>query len=240
MADDLGVWADGFADDGWADAMAVTRWDELHPDEAVRLFPRLIGTPDAREGVAARLAAAMRERHTPRSRRDLAPAWWGSWIVRARHLPDDDVMGAAAAVLGALQAGQAPICTDVSAFAVAFVAGVHPAYLWPETAVLAERWTAVGWLGVLCRGRSALMPLDVAQTLSETIVSAGPAGGQTRDPRLASCGLSGAEWCDLARFASRRLRGRRDVVRLPAWRLRFALPVLGLAVSRSAAEATSR
>ena len=73
--------------------------------------------------------------------------------------------------------------------------------------------TAIGWLGVVARGRDALLPPDIAATLADTIAGT-EAAGRPRDQRFALCGFTPAQWGALGLTARRCLDGRREPVRL--------------------------
>lgn len=72
-------------------------------------------------------------------------------------------------ILFEIQAGRVPSRDEASEALLAFGAGIHPAYVWPEAAVSPERGIAAGWLGYLDRGRTALMPPVVADYLLDVL-----------------------------------------------------------------------
>lgn len=118
------------------------------------------------------------------------------------------------ALLAQRRAGRMLPYTDHLALTLAFQAGIHPAYLWSEALPLHESATAIGWLGVLARGRRALLPRDIAATLAGSIAEDEGASGRLRDQRFGLCGLTPAQWGLIGRAARRCLEGRRDIVRL--------------------------
>ena len=120
------------------------------------------------------------------------------------------------ALLAARRAGWTPPYTEHAALTVAFHAGIHPAYLWSEAVPQHESATAVGWLGVVMRGRRAFLPGDIAATLAGCIAEGPEETGRLRDQRLALCGFTPTQWGLIGRAARRCLEGKRDVVRLSA------------------------
>ena len=238
---DPAVWGDGFADDGWAEALAVTDWHQVSPDEHLRLFPRLVagagaGAPSA--AVLARVAASMdvARRGSARGMKGLAALRDGPPLAAP---VGDDTLAMLDGIVREGWAGHLPGFVETTAFALAFVARLHPAYLWPEAAASAGSLTAAGWIGVLATGRPALMPLEIAEILTDIVRSERPSAGCLRDPRFAICGLDDTQWSSLARYAARRLRGKRDTIRLrhrrapvrlvpPSWPRLFRRPAQAL------------
>ncbi len=51
----------------------------------------------------------------------------------------------------------------------ASLSGIHPAYFWKSGLLSHQRETAAAWLGILKRGRAALIPLDVAEYLLSVV-----------------------------------------------------------------------
>ena len=244
------TWGDGFVDDGWVQVAAVDRWDRVHPDEVLRLFPALAGTPERLAVVTSRLEQAIairwrrlhgrsgRQAHCLQSLEQsaltaLADVHDRIWFPRPGRLQaaadrlrgtGPGVLAAAAGeaaalhmlddLLVALQSGQVMPYAEHRALSLAFYAGVHPGYLWSEALAQHECATAIGWLGVVARGRDALLPSDIAATLADSIVGSDETAGRPRDQRFALCGLAPMQWGVIGRAAQRRLEGHRDVVRL--------------------------
>lgn len=111
-------------------------------------------------------------------------------------------------VLSGIQCRRLPAWDEPSEALLAFGAGIHPAYLWPQAAVSHARGTAAGWLGHLDRGRTALMPMIVAEYVLDAL-----GGGPSSDRQL--IGLVGDANLGLLRHAARRRAAGQDpVVRL--------------------------
>ena len=108
-----------------------------------------------------------------------------------------------------VQAERVPAWDGDAEALLAFAAGIHPAYLWPQAAVSQARGIAAGWLGHLDRGRAALMPLVVAEYLLDAFVD-GPAS----DRKLVALAGGRANLDHLRRAAHRRWSGRDDPIRL--------------------------
>ena len=99
-------------------------------------------------------------------------------------------------LLSEVQENRVPAWDEGSEALLAFGAGIHPAYLWPQATVSAARGVAAGWLGHLDRGRTALMPMVVAEYVLDAL-------GATVDRQLAGL-AGGAANLDLLRRAARR------------------------------------
>lgn len=220
----------------------VHRWDLLHPDEVVRFFPGLITTAGhadlplelLEQAVAAGWRRVLARARATSTRRDETQeaAWFPAqgplraavdWLLgerpEAEIAGEDGAIPALEALLARRRAGQRVPYTEPLALTLAFHAGVHPAYLWDEALPLHEVATAIGWIGVLARGRRALLPRDIAATLADGIALGANATGRCRDHRFGLCGLDAPQWGLLGRAASRCLAGKRDLVRLtPAMR----------------------
>ncbi len=105
-------------------------------------------------------------------------------------------------VLDDVQRGSAPGWTqDLEAW-FAFGSGIHPAYLWAESAISPARGCTAAWLGHLDRGRTALVPLAVAEYLIDAVLGSSNA----IDAPLAAMVEVGSTR-RLARAASQRLAG---------------------------------
>ncbi len=247
---DAVIWGEDFADDGWQEIAGLHTWAAVHPDEFIRLFPRLArsGGPcpepllrHLTEAIGVRLSLLRKAgRPVPATAglrcQDIAAidaaclrAWFPSasgWRalgqrLRRRTGPDagrTDGMDTAVLLLdpllGALKAGRHPPYAESLGLGLAFHAGIHPAYLWDEAFPSHECGMAVGWLGIVARGRSAMLPLDIAGLLAEAIDLRDDRTSRPRDPRLAFCPLSAAQWASLGLAARRRLAGRCEPVRL--------------------------
>ena len=121
------------------------------------------------------------------------------------------LLGALDLLLADVQAGRRPAWDEASEVLLAFGAGIHPGYLWPEATACPARGLAAGWLGHLDRGRSALMPSAVAEYLLDAF---GP--GASPDHGMAAISGDSADVALLLRAARRRLAGQNPSVRLPS------------------------
>ncbi len=112
------VWGDGFADDAWPELTAVDGWATLHPDEYLRLFPRLaapvrdprtsatllrhldeaIAVWTSRLGEATRFAGSGDATVAGETSQRPHGTWFGrpSWIERARDRVASRCRGASA------------------------------------------------------------------------------------------------------------------------------------------------
>lgn len=113
------------------------------------------------------------------------------------------------------------------ALTLAFHAGIHPRYVWSEALPLHELATAVGWVGMVARGRHALLPRDIAATLADTIVTGADRTGHLQDPRWSLCGLTPRQWGVIGRAARRCLEGRQELIWLDPARRPVRLRVDG-------------
>ncbi len=222
-------WGDDFQMDGVAALWRVRHWEEVAPDEHALLFPRLVPS-DGRlpPHLLARLASAVRvggwrasrlvrgaplrdgdarsehaDWHAPST---LPLALWRA-LGRGPAAPDvllrdGRVLATLRAILEELDGGHLRPRSDEDEVILAFGAGFHPAYLWPEAACVPERGLTAAWLGHVARGRSALMPTSVAEHLLAS-------GDATSDPSLTGVCGGGTLAPSLVRAARRRVAGDR-------------------------------
>ena len=113
-------------------------------------------------------------------------------------------------VLFEIQGERVPSWSDSSEASLAFGAGIHPAYVWPRATASPERGIAAGWLGHLDRGRTALMPLPVADYLLDVFGR----GEACSDRQMAGLAGSEAAVAILLRAARRRSAGHDPSIRL--------------------------
>lgn len=103
---------------------------------------------------------------------------------------------------------------EPTAARIAFWAGIHPVYFWPEALLSHQRFTALGWLGHCARGRDAFQTADIAEYFSEIIRSDAYEMKQIHDDTLARFVASPKLVERLHRFAIGRLSGRRMAFRM--------------------------
>lgn len=125
-------------------------------------------------------------------------------VVPSRRSAERSVLTVLDRVLHAIQRGEEPRWSQEAEALLAFGAGVHPAYVWPEAALSHARGTTAGWLGFLDRGRPALMPLVVAEYLTDEL-----------DPHFMELAGGPRIMERLREAARRRLAGENPVVRPP-------------------------
>lgn len=104
-------------------------------------------------------------------------------------------------ILYQLQNGFAPVWKEDQDAWFAFGSGIHPAYLWPKSAIAPARGYTAAWLGHLNRGRTALMPEAVAEYLLDAVLD----GACSRDHTLVEMVGSAKDARRLSRAAKRRL-----------------------------------
>lgn len=114
-------------------------------------------------------------------------------------------------LLADVQAQRSPAWDETFEALLAFGAGIHPAYLWPQASMSPARGVAAGWLGHLDRGRTALMPLVVAEYVLDALGAEGAC-----DRQLVGLAGSAANLELLRRAARRRWSGQDAAVRLPS------------------------
>ena len=115
-----------------------------------------------------------------------------------------------------VQRGLIPAWTEDRDVWFAFGSGIHPAYLWPESAIVPARGCTAAWLGHLDRGRAALMPEAVADYLLDAVLDVSRAA----DRSLAAMVGSVENSRRLRRAATKRLAGGNPVVTLTRGRQR--------------------
>lgn len=231
------IWGDGFAGDGFPAVCSMTEWDGCSPDEYAILFPRLLPT-DGRLPAplrrhleacvawrASRLAPALpgfaiRSRvpaavDGPRdgSADDGAVTWLLRRMGMLRTSPERvaaerRLLALLDALLDDVQRGVAPAWSEDREAWFAFGSGIHPAYLWAESAGSPDRGCAAAWLGHLDRGRTALMPPAVADYLTDAVLHP----SHPRDRVLAAMVGASGDARRLRRAAALRLAGRDPAV----------------------------
>ena len=107
---------------------------------------------------------------------------------------------------------------DMARFA--YLTGVHPAYVWPQAATLAEWGAAAAWLGALARHGAAFLPEEVAEYFADVAPADAEGGATIRDPLIADL----ARRCvDLPALLSA-VRRRRDDATIVVYRRRLDGP----------------
>jgi len=180
-------WGDGFIEYPLATLWHPRSWSDVSDDELVLYLPQLTDCDDPQFGIAARL----RERliHRTRISEALSVLSGDVSAVRAKpltpeeratvgHLPldrDRPSWMQEAAILAAIRHMLRRACseaTDTLSLETALLAsmhtGINAAYVYPEHAYAHELLTAGAWLGVLLKGRRALMPRAVADVFMES------------------------------------------------------------------------
>ena len=197
------------------------------------LAPRLRTHLELCVGVRAlRLASTDRSRPVPQLNSSFpdpvaAAPWMASWFTDGsavvRAFKRIGLLGVAPAqlateralliyldgVLASVQRQDVPKSCDTSNHLLAFGAGIHPAYLWPDAAISYARGVTAGWLGHLHRGRAALMPAVVAEYVLDCLDQGG-----SFDVRLAELVGGANNLRRLQRAATRRRDGENPIVRL--------------------------
>lgn len=185
------VWGDGFADETWTDIVRTRSLDDYADDELIRFFPNAgrAGAPAMKRlhaMVATRLASQRgRRRHTEDAKRiPSMPIRLWRFLQQRRPASrdalacEDRALAFLSTMMPRLESAAGGGFDPALATTFAFHAGLHPAYVWPEALLSHERETAAGWLGLLSRGRPALVPLDVADYLVD-ILKLGACGSFT-------------------------------------------------------------
>ncbi len=108
-----------------------------------------------------------------------------------------------------IQRHRKPAWNACSEALLAFGAGIHPGYLWPEATVSPIRGAVAGWLGHLDRARTALMPLSVAEYVIDALH-----GGMSSDRQLVELSGGIGSVALLRRAAFRRFAGGDPSIRL--------------------------
>lgn len=189
-----GVWGDGFADDGLCDFADVGSADALDRDELLFLHRGLTSVDGTVDPSISRHLRVLPDQdnaaHLAKSARcralfaDDLPSWMCIPAAgpACGETPKMDLSIDRAIVGGRASAlGPSPR-REMMAFS--YLTGIHAGYLWAEAAPLNESVLTAGWLGVLATGRSALMPLAVADCLADVLPC--EAGGAAHDPALAA------------------------------------------------------
>ena len=179
-------WGDGFIDHPLATLWYPRSWSDVSDDELVLFLPQLTDCDDPQFGIAARLRESLS--HRTRVSEALSalsgdlPADPAPLTAEERaaveHLPFDRDRPSwmqEAAILEAIRHMLRRACseiTDTPSLEIALLGSIHTginaAYVYPEHAYAHELLTAGAWLGVLLKGRRALMPKAVADVFMES------------------------------------------------------------------------
>ena len=165
----------------------------------------------------------------------------GSWFSEPRQtdvLSDIDGVSLLDAVLCRLQNGELFAFDCESSAAFVFFSGIHPAYCCSYASNWEYRDVVAGWLGVLDRGRTAIMPMGVAEYLADAIRCDAQGNRQLAEPILSRMLRRTTNPEKLLRAANATLSGRQTSVRLPPADCRrgvstSAKPVGRLAISEA-------
>jgi len=197
------IWGDGFADDDWRELTRVREWSRVSTDELVRLFPALVPTcgrpPAAIVTILTEQATAI-DANLNANRPNRQSGW-------AASAADAEFLRRAASS----ESPRDVAASDMARFA--YLTGIHPAYVWPQAATLAEWGAAAAWLGALSRRGAAFVPEEVAEYFAD-VASINPDGDVTlRDPLIADLARRCVDPAELLRAVRRRREGVAAVVR---------------------------
>jgi len=131
------------------------------------------------------------------------------------------------AVAWRAQEGRSTTFDDASSAVFAFFCGIHPAYFSESPLDWNSRDLTAGWLGFLDRGRSAVMPLCIAEFLVDAIECVGHDQARIRDATLAWMVQRPSDWKKLKRAAKLSLEGVDTIVRIDR------RPVVGISSGES-------
>jgi hypothetical protein len=118
------------------------------------------------------------------------------------------------AVAWRARSGRPTAFDESSSAAFAFFSGIHPAYFSDSRLDWNSRELTAGWLGFLDRGRSAVMPLAVAEFLVDAVECAGRDQALPRDATIAWMVQRPSDWKKLKRVAELSLEGVDRIVRI--------------------------
>lgn len=165
-------WGDGFLEESFTTAMYRRSWDDLTTDELV-LFHPFVAQPDLKRRILSEIISRELDRHLS----DVSGGWVGgnSSLTSDELTVSDDnevslnqhisVMDCLHRMLWDVDPQQGlskrPLI-DVPTISGVLVASIHSglngAYVYPEHAASHELFGVGAWLGILLRGRTALMP----------------------------------------------------------------------------------
>jgi hypothetical protein len=226
-------WGDGIDEAGWRDVARVADLQLCSPDEYIRVFPRCARAPYGSVPTALRIhlaycVAARAERLGPfapglkslSAREVKSETRYGNWFGDGPQggqsdSRESDMLLFADNLLWRVKNDAVGRFSEKKAASIAFVTGIHPFYFWPETLPSHERFTAIGWLGYLNRGRRAYMPIDIAQYFVDVIQANRDGQLLVRDASAAFFLDHAAAVAEVYRVAALRLKG----VRVPTKRL---------------------
>jgi hypothetical protein len=180
-------WGDGFIDLPLATLWHPRSWSDVSDDELVLFLPQLTDCDDPQFGIAARLRESLSHRMRVSEAlsalsgdvsADCAKPLTAKERATVEHLPFDRDRPSwmqEAAILEAIRHMLRRACSEVTntpsletALLGSIHTGINAAYVYPEHAYAHELLTAGAWLGVLLKGRRALMPKAVADVFVES------------------------------------------------------------------------
>jgi hypothetical protein len=152
----------------------------------------------------------------------------GSWFLDRRSLADRLFRSGGSAVAAVERDGLCLLDTvawralggcattfdDANSAAFAFFSGIHPAYFSESRPDWNCRDITAGWLGFLDRGRSAVMPLSVAEFLVDAVECTGRDQVRISDATVAWMVQRPSDWKKLKRVAELSLEGVDRIVRI--------------------------
>jgi hypothetical protein len=197
------IWGDGFADDDWRELTRVREWSRVSTDELVRLFPALVPTsgrpPAAIVAILTERATAIdADLNADRSNRQTG---WSAGAADAEFLRR----------VASSDSPRDAATSDMARFA--YLTGIHPAYVWPQAAALAEWGAAAAWLGALSRRGAAFLPEEVAEYFVDGASINADGDVTLRDPLIADLARRCVDPAELLRAVRRRREGAAAVVR---------------------------
>lgn len=181
------LWGDGFVECPLATLWYPRSWSDVSDDELVLFLPHLTECDDPQFGIAARLHESLI--HRTRVSEALSDLSGGVTALRAKPLTVEEQAAVErlpfdrdrpswmqeAAILNAichmLRRARSEIAETPSlesALLGSIHTGINASYVYPEHAYAHELFAAGAWLGVLLKGRRALMPKAVADVFVET------------------------------------------------------------------------
>jgi hypothetical protein len=215
------IWGDGFVDDDWRELTRVRDWSHVTTDELVRLFPALVPTDGRVPAPIAELVAAQAEAIDASTRAAIGAPSGGVLSFgknsagdhARRKAANGEASAADAAFLRRAVSHEAPRDADSWDMArFAYLAGVHPAYVWPQAVTVAAWGATAAWLGALARRGAAYLPVEVAEYIADVAPVDADGVASIRDPLIADLVRRCADPAELLWAVRRRHAGSSVVV----------------------------
>ncbi|MFM1814593.1 MAG: hypothetical protein RLZ98_1288 [Pseudomonadota bacterium] len=169
------TWGEGWADAPLALLQSRVCWRSVSTDQLVFLIPALTADATKRKcagrkaGVAAHLEWVLQERVRANGRpvgNRSRFSWWPGTRQEGSSWHENELR--AIQCMLHPKAAQSSVGEAVSG---SIHAGINAAYVFPDLQYMHETFTAAGWLGMVARGRPALLTTELAAIIEDIVLA---------------------------------------------------------------------